>query len=180
MSQPKITSDQIDTGSAAGQVLSSAADGSVTIPGALRLSNTAPTTSTPFIANNADFAIYSMSVITTNATPALATINGIANALLKLSANSGFGFRIHGACKNITTPPGVEYFIADGCIQMGATASTTTFVSTPTIRAYPNNSSAPNIALIADTTNGALSIQVTGVAATTYHWIFTVQILIAI
>jgi len=64
-----------------------------------------------------------------------------------------------------------------GLIRRGANASTTALVGTPTVTQLFTDASlsASSIAVVADTTNGGLSVKATGIAATTISWTCTIK-----
>lgn len=64
-----------------------------------------------------------------------------------------------------------------GLCKRGANAASTALVGTPTVTAIAADSGASgwSLAVSADTTNGALIVQVTGVAATTIKWVADIE-----
>jgi hypothetical protein len=100
-----------------------------------------------------------------------------------LQNNNAMSFTIEVVARNISTGM-VGRWEAKGLIKRGANASTTALVGTPTVTLTNADNEAwivtGAIAITADTTNGALSVTVTGAASTTIHWmcrINTVEII---
>jgi len=63
----------------------------------------------------------------------------------------------------------------DGIVVRGTSAATTTIVGTPTITSISNLSTWGTPTITADTTNGGLTINVVGLAATNIQWIADIQ-----
>jgi hypothetical protein len=111
---------------------------------------------------------------TTDATTQRATANGAAAAAtnqLTLRNNSAFAFRGRVVARDTSTND-MKAWEFVGAIKRGANAGTTAIVGTPTITviAEDTNASTWTIALLADTTNGSLAVNVTGQAAKTIRW----------
>jgi hypothetical protein len=73
---------------------------------------------------------------------------------------------------NVSGGGDTKAWVIEGAIKRGASAATTALVGTPTVTSgfADAGASAWTVAVSADTTNGALSVTVTGAAATTIKW----------
>lgn len=108
---------------------------------------------------------------TTDATPAIMTAdNGAATALNQttLQNNNCFAFTGLIVVKQSASTVSSSWKI-EGHIVRGTTAASTTLVAS-TVTAISNATAITTPTLSADTTNGALAITVTGVAATAFKW----------
>lgn len=111
---------------------------------------------------------------TTDATARRATSNNVTAAAtnqLTLRNDSAFTFRGMVAARDTSTND-MKSWEFTGAIKRGSGAGTTAIVGTPTttVIAQDTNASTWTIALSADTTNGALAVNVTGQAAKTINW----------
>jgi hypothetical protein len=117
-------------------------------------------------------------VQTTNATPTNMTIDGDAASgftRLVIANNQQITFRaqIVAGGTGSTDAAGITI---EGVIKKGTTAGTTALVGTPTKTSYKDAGfTSVDANVVADTTNGALSIQVTGLAASTINWVCKLQ-----
>ena len=116
---------------------------------------------------------------TTDATQTELFIDGIANRRLILPAQSAFAV----ACLNIVGREvagnnTLVQHIYSLAIKRSANAASTAFVGTPGRTIVGNDTGVADdtaIVVAADTTNGALTIKVTGIAATTFNWTAVVE-----
>ena len=120
-------------------------------------------------------------VATSNATPTRVTSNaavaGAANVLNNVD-NSVYAVRILCVARNVTTPGSYATWLSDGGMltrETGAATTVYTGTAAPAILQTKGTTTGWAIAVAADTTNGGLSITVTGVAATTINWTCTIQ-----
>jgi len=117
---------------------------------------------------------------TTNATAATLTSDtsttaGTTNQVI-LPNNSAYFFK--GSCiANVTGAANGAAWSFEGAIMRGANAASTVLIDTPSINRVAASAGATTwtIALTADTTNGGLTVTVTGVAATTIRWVAKVE-----
>jgi hypothetical protein len=111
---------------------------------------------------------------TTNATTTRATANFAAAAAtnqLTLRNSSAFTFEGKVVARDTSTGD-IKSWIFTGAIKRGANAAATALVGTPTVTVVAEDTAASTwaVALAADTTNGALAVNVTGQAAKTIRW----------
>jgi hypothetical protein len=106
---------------------------------------------------------------TTDATPTLLLLGGTAAQRCVLLDNSAFMFVIQGVC-GVTGGGTTAGFHIIGTIKRGAGVATTALVGVPTVTNAGTDNTAITLAVSADTTNGALAVTATGVAATTIKW----------
>ncbi len=122
---------------------------------------------------------YMLRIQTTNATPAVAFLDGSA-ARLTLPASTSFLFDADIVCIQTTasaTPVSAAWnikgLILQGSTGVGSTAiqgnTSTTFIAKSTGTTLAKGS----VTATADVTNGALQFNVTGLAATTLNWVVT-------
>ncbi len=117
-------------------------------------------------------------VQTTDATPTNMTIDGDAASgftrlVLANNHQITFSAQIVAGGTASTNAAGITI---EGVIKKGTTAATTSLVGTPTKVTYKDAGfAAVDVNVLADTTNGALLIQVTGIAATTINWVCKLQ-----
>ena len=94
------------------------------------------------------------------------------------STVSVYTFRVLISAHNSANTTDIAGWKIEGVISRGANAASTALVGTPTVTLLGATSGAisagwgtlSSVAAVADTTNGALQIQVTGVASTTIRW----------
>jgi hypothetical protein len=96
-----------------------------------------------------------------------------ASNICTIQNNNAVSFNIEIVAQNIGTGK-VGQWNTNGLIKRGANASATALVGTPTITLTNGDSegwiAAGSVAVSADTTNGGLTVTVTGAASTTIHW----------
>lgn len=125
-------------------------------------------------AGDAQSSVYILRAQTTNATVTTLFLDGTGGAArLVLPSNSAWTFDILVTARNTGAAQAAGYRFV-GVIRRTVTAASTTLVgSSKTVIAEDNAAWDANI--VADTTNGALQITVTGVAATTIDWVAVVK-----
>jgi len=126
---------------------------------------------------NARSSAYLLGGTTTNATPASLLSNpSVSTSKITLSNNQTIRFIAHIVALNTANGDSGGYTLL-GTIKRRANAGTTAIVGSVTQQAITEDSgaSAWDATAVADTTNGALDIQVTGAAATTINWFCSVQ-----
>jgi len=152
-----------------------------------------PASNQPLNVTTAGSTQSSMLVIgvqTTNATAtALKSNTSAASATNQLVLPNGqtstvsvYTFRALVSAHNTGTTDAAGWEIK-GVISRGATAANTALVGTPSVALLGATTGAitagwgtvSNVATVADTTNGALQIQVTGAASTTINWSATIE-----
>jgi hypothetical protein len=117
--------------------------------------------------------------VTTNATSAVLRSNTSASAgatnQIILPNNSAFYFR-GSVIANVTGGGDTKSWTFDGQIKRGANAAATTLTGSTVTSPYGDaGASTWAVALSADTTNGGLSITVTGQASTTIRWVCKIE-----
>lgn len=151
---------------------SRATDGVFVNPSGTPLSRGGITTNT-----GARTANYILAVDTSDATPTIMYTNN-ANAdgqgVMYLETSSVNFFKLLVICGVKTGGGDCYHWLYRGAIKR-ASDGTTTIFGTPTVISSGGSSGfAPSISILADNTNGALQIQVTGIAATSIRWGSTV------
>ena len=112
---------------------------------------------------------------TTDATPTVLASNtsaaGTTNQVI-LPNNSAYYFK-GSIVANVTGAANGAAWSFEGAIMRGANAASTVLIDTPSVNRVGASAGAIawSVALTADTTNGGLSVTVTGVAATTIRWV---------
>jgi hypothetical protein len=133
---------------------------------------------TPFSGINGAYQLgqLGLGAITTDATATIlkSDTNAVsATNQCTLQNNNAVSFDIEIVAINTGTGKAGQWNTT-GLIKRGANASSTTLVGTPTINLTFGDSeswiTASAVSISADTTNGALSVSVTGAASTTIHW----------
>ena len=123
-------------------------------------------------------SILSLGAITTDATPTILNSDTLATSVsnqLVLQNNSAIAFT--GLVTATTTAAGdCSSWEFKGQIQRGANAASTALVAaiTPTLIAQKAGASTWSVAVTANTTNGCLTVTVTGQASTTIRWTCTI------
>jgi hypothetical protein len=112
-----------------------------------------------------------MGVQTSNGSPANMSVNGAGVGLVALPNNSDLLVDCQVVARQNTTGDSKSWTFA-AHIKRGANAAATSLVAavTPTVVANAAGAAAWTIAVSADTTNGALNLQVTGEAGKTIRW----------
>jgi hypothetical protein len=93
-----------------------------------------------------------------------------------LPNNSAYFFK-GSVIANVTGAANGAAWSFEGAIMRGANAASTVLIDTPSVNrvAASSGATAWTIALTADTTNGGLTVTVTGVASTTIRWVAKVE-----
>ena len=112
---------------------------------------------------------------TTDATPSITTSDGGVASSTNVSVlpdNYSYCVSALVTARNTATGDTATWKV-EGAIKRGANAAATALVGTPTVTSLGADAGMAGavVALIADTTLGAAEIQVTGIAATTIHWV---------
>lgn len=112
---------------------------------------------------------------TTNATPTVLTSNlfsASATNQVSLPNNSAYSFSGE-VIAGVTGGSSTARWTISGAIKRGIGAGSTTLVGTPTVTMTHNDALAGGwvVALTADTSNGALTVTVTGSSSTTIRWV---------
>ena len=112
---------------------------------------------------------------TTDATATVLTSNTSAASTTNqviLPNNSAYSFSGE-VIAGVTAAGNTARWTIDGAIKRGANAASTVMVGTPTVTMTHNDAGAAAwvVAVTADTTNGGISVTVTGALATTIRWV---------
>ena len=124
-------------------------------------------------------AMLAVGVQTTDATATVLKTNSVAAGTsnqVVLPNNSAYYFR--GECiAGVTAAGNTKGWYIEGVIKRGANAASTVLVGTPSVTSLYADAGAAtwNLAVTADTTNGALAITATGQAATTIRWLCQIR-----
>lgn len=102
---------------------------------------------------------------TTDATPTALTFHAENEALAN---NTAYAF--HGMVVGRTSGGNADVYWFAGGIKRGAAAANTAMVGTATKTVYEDDAGA-DVNVTADTTNGRMTVTVTGVAATNINWV---------
>lgn len=120
-------------------------------------------------------AVLILGIETTNSTPTVICSNNAAATTTNqlVLANNAASYVRGSVIANVTGGGNTKAWTFECAIKRGANAAATSIVGTASINviAQDSGASAWTIALSADTTNGALQVQVTGQAATTIRWV---------
>jgi hypothetical protein len=112
---------------------------------------------------------YNMRIQTSNATPTEAFLDG-SSARLVLPNNSAFMFEADVVCRRTDSTGTVGAWKLTGLIFRDASAATTAIQSSVSKTTIAKTPSTLDINATADTTNGSLTMTVTGVASQTIRW----------
>ena len=121
---------------------------------------------------DAQTGIYTLRNITTNATPAIAYLDG-SSARLTLPTNSAFLFDANIVARRTDATGTFGAWNIKGLVTQDATAATTTVQGTSRTFIAGSGLNINSVSATADTTNGALQFNITGVAAETIRWVIT-------
>lgn len=114
---------------------------------------------------------YNLRIITSNATATEMLLDGVGGtARLVLPANSAYMFVVDIVGRRTDATGGRAAFTITGLIFQDATVGTTAFQGTPAVTTIARSTATIVAAVVADTTNGALRINVSGLAAQTWRW----------
>lgn len=114
-------------------------------------------------------------VATTNATPTNMWLDG-SSERITIPANTTWEFEVHIVARTASATGTYAKFVRSGVLSRNSTAASTAIATVDTVGTdRGSNAGSPPagwaVALTADTTNGALDIQVTGAAATNIRWV---------
>ena len=133
----------------------------------------------PYSGGAKQLAMLTVGAQTTDATATVLRSNtsaaGTTNQVV-LPNNSAYYFR--GECvAGVTGAGNTKGWYIEGVIKRGANAASTVLVGTPSVTSLYADAGAAtwNLAVTADTTNGALAITATGQAATTIRWLCQIR-----
>lgn len=119
---------------------------------------------------------YVLTRTTPDATPrSLLFDNGTASAKPKLNDDQTIMFKALVTGRDTATGNSGAYRV-EGVIKRGTGAASTAIVGTVTTTTIAEDVAGWDVTAVADTTNGALDIQVTGAASTTIRWVANVEI----
>jgi hypothetical protein len=123
---------------------------------------------------DAQGATYHLRVQTTNNTATSMTIDGAtasSTTRLTLQDNEQWMFYALISCGD-TAATDAAGFSIQGSVKRGSGVGTVALVGTPTVTNYlDTNLNTATVAAVADTTNGALRVQVTGITGKTLNWV---------
>ena len=128
-------------------------------------------------AGDAQYSRFVVLQVTTDATPTEMTARGNLSSTerMVLEDNTCYKFKIDLAARENATGD-TAWWAIEGCVKRGSGAATTALVgSTYTTNDGDAGAAAWTVSVTADTTNGALKIEVTGEAAKTIRWVATVH-----
>ena len=127
-------------------------------------------------AGDAQYGLYSLRNTTNNATATELFLDGVtATQRLVIPNNSVVTFSILVAGRRTDATGGGAGYRLEGVIRKDTTAASTTFVGTPSRVVLGETNAGWNASVLADTTNGSLTVQVVGETAKTIRWVATVQ-----
>lgn len=117
---------------------------------------------------------------TSNATPTNLFLDG-SSARITIPANTTWEFEAHIVARTASATGTYAKFVRSGIISRNSTVGSTAIATVDTIGTdRGSNANTPPagwaVAITADTTNGALDIQVTGAAATNIRWVAHIMI----
>jgi hypothetical protein len=115
---------------------------------------------------------------TTTATPLVLTFDagaaGTTNQVV-LPNDATYIFRVSLVARRTDADNESAAYTFEGCIDRNANAASTALVGTPVKTILAEDTTAWDVAVSADTTNGALAITVTGQAAKTIRWVAKIE-----
>jgi hypothetical protein len=125
------------------------------------------------VAGDAKTNQYVAKVSTANGTTTEMLVNGTQR--LVLTNDSTWKFDIHVVARRTDADNESAAYTFEGCIDRNGSAATTALVGTVLSTVVAEDTAAWAVTVDADTTNGALRIQVTGEAAKTIRWVAFVR-----
>ena len=126
-------------------------------------------------AGDAQEVSFVMRNVTTNNTVTELFLDGSA-IRAALPANSNWNFEIQLAARRTDATGGNAGYRFEGVIIRDASNASTTFIGTPSKTVLGETDNPWNANVVADTTNGALRVEVTGQNGKTIRWVATVRI----
>lgn len=117
---------------------------------------------------------YVLRALTTNATQTEMNINGSTSNRLVLPDDTTWAFHIMVVARRTDANDESASYIFDGAIDRNSGAGTTALIGTPA-KTVNEDTAAWDVTVDANTTQGALRIQVTGQASKTIHWVAFVR-----
>jgi hypothetical protein len=128
-------------------------------------------------AGDAQFSVLVARCLTTTATPTIMYLDGTAaTQRMVLPNNSLWTFSAIVSARRTDATGFGAGFKLEGVIKKDTTAGSTTLVGTPSLSILGRTTSTWTVAATADTTNGALTLTVTGVASQNLSWVATVTL----
>jgi hypothetical protein len=127
---------------------------------------------------DAQRALYVAIGATTDATPLILTFGqGAASTTnqVVLPNDATYFFKVSVIARRTDADNESAAYTFEGCIDRNANAASTALVGTPVKTILAEDTSAWDVAVSADTTNGALAITVTGQAAKTIRWVAKIE-----
>lgn len=127
---------------------------------------------------DAQFGMMVLRAVTTNATPtALTSDSGIASVTNQviLPNDSTYFFRVQLVARRTDADNESSSYIFEGCIDRNSNAASTAFIGSPSKQVLAEDTIVWDTNAVVDTTNGGLSIMVTGEINKTIKWVATVQ-----
>ena len=131
-------------------------------------------------AGDASVNTYILRRATTNATQSVVTTDGAsesASNTMVMPADTTWGFRITVSARRSDVDGESASYEFKGSIKRDGTAGSTAIVGTVFKSVYAESTTAWDVAVDAETTNGSLRVQVTGVAAVSINWVAHAEII---
>lgn len=129
-------------------------------------------------AGDAQRGLYVARGSTTTATPLVLTFDagaaGTTNQVV-LPNDATYTFRVSLVARRTDANNESAAYTFEGCIDRNTNAASTALVGTPVKTILAEDTTAWDVAVSADTTNGALAITVTGQAAKTIRWVAKIE-----
>lgn len=155
MSQPKINKSALDTGPGPNQIVSTDSSGNVDVDGIVQ-------------AHNGLLKTIRLTGTTTNATPTQIYVDGVALSRWLVPTATSMSVTVHVVARRTETAAEGAAYLYHGLVRRDTTAATV-LVNLTSLNAIEDQPSWA-VAFTADTTNGAVTVQVTGEAAKTISW----------
>ena len=127
------------------------------------------------VAGDAQISDLVARVVTTNSAVKRLDLNGGSATAIVLPNNKTWMFVVNVVARNTAASEHAAYEIK-GCIKRDATSGTTAFVGTPAITMTAESVAGWDANVSANTTTGALDINVTGEEAKTIRWVARIQL----
>lgn len=131
-------------------------------------------------AGDAQAVVYVLRRQTTDATQSVLTTNGSAEGAsntMIMPNDTSWGFRVTVAARRADVDGESASYEFKGAIKRDTNAASTAIVGSVTKNIYAESTTAWDVAVNAETTNGSLRVQVTGEAAKTIRWVAHVEII---
>ena len=131
-------------------------------------------------AGDAQAVVYVLRRQTTDATQSVVTTNGSAESAsntMVMPNDTTWGFRVTIAARRADVDGESASYEFKGSIKRDTNAASTAIVGSVTKNIYAESTTAWDVDVDAETTNGSLRVQVTGEAAKTIRWVAHVEII---